>query len=131
MEATLSLGDLLPAAIGIALSPVPIAAVILMLFSPKARRNGPAFVAGWMTGLVLVGGALLLFAGDSAGSTGEPSTTSLWVKTVLGLLLLGAGVKQWRGRAGSDDEPKTPTWMQSIDRFSAGKSFGMAASCRG
>jgi hypothetical protein len=36
----------LPMAVGIALSPVPIIAVVLMLTSRKARVNGPAFVAG-------------------------------------------------------------------------------------
>ena len=33
----MAIGDTLPFAIGIALSPVPIIAVILMLFSAKAR----------------------------------------------------------------------------------------------
>ncbi len=34
-------------AIGVAISPVPIIAVILVLFSRGARVNGPAFLAGW------------------------------------------------------------------------------------
>ena len=40
-----AIGDLLPSAIGVALSPVPIIAVILILGTPKARSNGPAFAA--------------------------------------------------------------------------------------
>jgi len=131
MESTLSVGDLLPAAVGIALSPVPVAAVILMLFSARARVNGPAFIVGWIGGLVVVGGAILLFAGDSVGSTGDPSAASLWVKTALGLLLLAVGVKQWRDRPDPDDEPATPKWMESIGAFTAGKSFGMAALLSG
>ena len=131
METTLGIGDLLPAAIGIALSPVPIAAVILMLFSAKARVNGLAFVAGWISGLVVIGGAILLLGADSAGSTGDPSVASLWVKTVLGVLLLAVGVKQWRDRPDPGDEPAMPKWMQSIDAFTAGKSFGMAALLSG
>ncbi len=43
-----AIGDLLPAAIGVAISPVPIIAIILMLGTPKARSNGPAFAAGWV-----------------------------------------------------------------------------------
>jgi hypothetical protein len=131
MVATLSIGDLLPAAVGIALSPVPIAAVILMLFSARARVNGPAFVAGWIAGLVIVGGAILLFGGGSAGSTQDPSTAALWVKVILGALLLAVGVRQWRGRPGADDEPAVPKWMRSIDAFTAGKSFGIAAILSG
>ena len=34
------IGDILPQAIGVAISPVPIIAVILMLFSKRARSNG-------------------------------------------------------------------------------------------
>src|SRR5688572_20394190 len=37
-----AIGDLLPSAVGVALSPIPIIAVILILATPKARSNGPA-----------------------------------------------------------------------------------------
>lgn len=131
MDATLSIGDLLPVAIGIALSPIPIAAVILMLFSAKARGNGLSFVAGWIVGLAVVGGLILLFGGDSTGSTGDPSAASLWVKVVLGVLLLAVGVRQWRRRPGRDDEATMPKWMATIDAFGAGKSFALAAFLSG
>ena len=131
MDPTLSIGDLLPAAVGIALSPVPIAAVILMLFSTRARANGLAFVAGWVVGLAVVGGAILLFGGDAAGSTSDPSAASSWVKAILGVLLLAVAVRQWRGRPGADDEPAAPKWMQSIDAFTAVKAFGIAALLSG
>jgi hypothetical protein len=49
-----AIGNLLPSAIGVALSPVPIIAVILMLGTPKARSNGTVFALGWVTGLVAV-----------------------------------------------------------------------------
>lgn len=131
MDSSLTLGDLLPAAVGIALSPVPIAAVILMLFSSRARVNGPVFVLGWIAGLVVVGGAILIVGGGSAGSSGSPSTTALWIKTVLGVLLLLLAVRLWRGRPGPDDEPSTPKWMASIDSFGPGKAFALAALLSG
>ena len=40
------IGDLLPAAV--ALSPIPIVAVVLVLGSPGARTAGPAFALGWV-----------------------------------------------------------------------------------
>ena len=46
-----AIGGLLPSAVGVALSPIPIIAVILMLDTPKARSNGPAFALGWVFGL--------------------------------------------------------------------------------
>jgi hypothetical protein len=49
-----AVGDILPLALGVAVSPVPIIAVILMLLSPRARTNGPAFLVGWVAGLAVV-----------------------------------------------------------------------------
>ena len=46
-----AIGGSLPLAIGVALSPVAIIAVVLMLTTEKARVNGPAFVLGWLIGL--------------------------------------------------------------------------------
>jgi hypothetical protein len=46
-----AVGGALPLAIGVALSPVPIIAVVLMLTTRRARVNGPLFVLGWLTGL--------------------------------------------------------------------------------
>ncbi len=50
-----AVGQVLPMAVGVALSPVPIIALILMLVTPRARVNGPAFVVGWLLGLAIVG----------------------------------------------------------------------------
>ena len=38
------ISEVLPFAVGVAIVPVPIIAVILMLFSQRARINGPLFV---------------------------------------------------------------------------------------
>ena len=49
-----AIGDVLPLAIGVAISPVPIIAIILMLGTPRADHN-----AAIMTVLLLVLGAKL------------------------------------------------------------------------
>lgn len=68
-----AIGDILPLAIGVALSPVPIIAIVLMLGTPRARVNGPAFAVGWLAGLTVVGTIVLLVVGDSATEdTGGP-----------------------------------------------------------
>ena len=46
-------GEILVFAVGIAISPIPIIAVILMLFSARARINGPAFLLGWVAGITV------------------------------------------------------------------------------
>ena len=55
-----AIGEMLPLAIGIAISPLPIIAVILMLTTPKARTNGLAFLGGWLLGLAVVGAIVLV-----------------------------------------------------------------------
>lgn len=127
----LALSDLLPAALGIAMSPFPIVAVILMLFSARAKTNGIAFVAGWIAGLLVVGGAMLLLGSGSTGTASEPSQSSLIIQVLLGLLLLAAALKQWRGFRAQSDEPEMPAWMRTIDDFSAGKAFVVAALLSG
>ena len=44
------ISEVLTFAVGVAISPVPIIAVILMLFSQRARVNGPVFLLGWVSG---------------------------------------------------------------------------------
>ena len=75
-----AIGGSLPLAAGIAISPIPIIAVVLMLTSRKARANGPAFVLGWLLGLGIVGVIVLSLAG-SAGA-GEEAQMPTWMATI-------------------------------------------------
>jgi threonine/homoserine/homoserine lactone efflux protein len=127
-----AIGQVLPFGVGVALSPVPIIAVVLMLGTPRARANGPAFVVGWVVGLAVVGAIVLVAAsaGD-ASEGGEPATWVDVVKLVLGGLLVLLAVKQWRGRPREGDEAVLPKWMQAIDTFAPGKALGMGALLSG
>ena len=122
-----AISSILPKAIGVAISPVPIIAVILMLFSQRARSNGLAFLLGWVLALAVVGSIVLVLADlGKVSAAGTPSTLSYLLKLLLGLLLLFVAVRQWRGRPKEGEEPQMPTWMATIDSFTAGKSFGLA-----
>ena len=125
-----AIGDLLPSAVGVALSPVPIVAVILMLGTPRARSNGSAFAVGWVAGLVAVGVIVLLVAGD-ADSGGDTSTAVDVVVLLFGLLLLAVAVKQWRARPRPGQTPEMPKWMAAIDQFTAGRSLGLGVLLSG
>ena len=65
-----TLGELLPLAIGIALSPVPIVAQILMLFGKRARSNGPAFMLGWVLALAIWGSIMLVVRTPASSEAG-------------------------------------------------------------
>ncbi|MDX2378801.1 MAG: GAP family protein [Acidimicrobiia bacterium] len=118
-----AIGQILAPAIGVAISPVPIIAVILMLFSNHATRNSVSFAIGWLAGLTAAG--FIVLSLDVETSDGDPSDTSGWIKVVLGVLLLGLGVRNWRSRPRDGEEPETPGWMEAIDEFSAVKSLGL------
>ena len=121
---TEAIGQLLPFAVGTALSPFPIIAVVLILATPRARANGLAFLLGWIVGLLAVGGLILLAAGGAdASEGGEPKTWVSLLKLALGALLLVFAVRQWRGR--NVDKP-APKWMQSMDALKPGKAAGLA-----
>jgi threonine/homoserine/homoserine lactone efflux protein len=104
-----AIGQMLPSAVGVAISPVPIVAVVLMLVTARGRVNGPAFLLGWWVGLAIVGTVVLLVAG-SAGATdeGEPATWVSVLELVLGALLLLVAFRQWQGRPQGDAEPPMP-----------------------
>ncbi len=119
-----AIGHTLGYAVGIAVSPIPVAAVILMLFSGRARVNSVSFMFAWVVGIALATTVVILIPGLEA-DTSEPSNTSGWVKLVLGVLLLAVGVRQWRTRPGPDDEVAVPGWMAKIDELKPGAAFGL------
>jgi threonine/homoserine/homoserine lactone efflux protein len=127
-----AIGQVLSLGLGVALSPVPIIAVVLMLATPRGRVNGPAFLVGWVAGLAVVGTVVLLASsGADASDDGEPATWVAWVKMGLGALLLLVALHQWRGRPAATEEAQLPAWMQTINRFTPWRSAGMAALLAG
>lgn len=119
-----AIGATLGFAVGIAISPIPVAAAILMLFSDRARTNATAFGVGWVVGIAAVASIVAALPGVGT-DTGEPSSSTGWIKLVLGLLLLLVAVRQWRGRPTGDDEPPVPGWMARIDDLRPGAAVGL------
>lgn len=123
-----AIGGSLPMAIGIALSPVAIIAVVLMLTTEKARVNGPAFTLGWLLGLGVIGVIMLVIAGPAdASSSGAPAPWVSWLKIVLGALLLLVALRQFRSRPHGEEQPAMPRWMGTIDKFRPGAALGAGA----
>jgi threonine/homoserine/homoserine lactone efflux protein len=128
---TQAIGDVLPSAVGVALSPVPIIAVIHMLGTPRARSNGPAFAAGWIAGLVVVSVAVLLLTSGADDPDSAAATGINWFQVAIGVLFLVMAARQWRRRPRRGEEPEMPRWMSVIDSFSAAKALGLGALLSG
>jgi len=122
-----TIGDLLPAAVGVALSPLPIVAVILMLATPQGRTNGAAFAVGWVLGLVVVLVLVVALAGG-ADSNGSTRTGVDWLKLLLGVLLVGVAWKQWQSRPHDGETPELPKWMATLQDFDPLRSFAVGAA---
>jgi threonine/homoserine/homoserine lactone efflux protein len=111
-----AIGAILPLAVGIAVSPIPIIAAILMLLSPKARATSVAFMIGWVAGIVVGSVVFTLLSAilpASAPDTAHPVIGV--VQLLLGVILLLLAVRQWRSRPKDGATGTMPKWMSSID----------------
>ena len=124
-----AIGDLLPVAIAVALSPIPIVAVVVVLGAQQARTAGPAFALGWIAGLLSVSVVVVLLVGS--GSDADADDPGLgWLELGLGVLFLAMAAKQWTKRPERGEEPEEPGWMATIDSASPARAalLGVALS---
>lgn len=121
-----AIGDVLPPALGIAISPIPIIAAVLMLLSPNARGTSTGFLIGWLLGIVVAVVVFTLLAGlipASDPDTAKPVAGT--IKIILGALLLLLALRQWRSRPTSGEAAALPKWMDAIDSMTAGRGFAL------
>lgn len=120
------LGDVLGLAAGVAISPLPIIAIILVLVTPRGLLNGLLFIVGWVVGLSALGAVMLVIGGPGGASAQHhPATWVGGLKLGLGLLLVLFGARQWHRRPAPASEAQLPKWMAAIDRFTPVKIVGL------
>jgi threonine/homoserine/homoserine lactone efflux protein len=118
------IGEILPLAVGIAISPIPIIAAILMLLSPKARSTGVGFLLGWVAGILV--GVIVFTLLSAILPHDDPSVARPIVGIVqllLGVLLILAAIRQWSKRPKKGEQPALPKWMVAIDTMTAVRGF--------
>ena len=117
---------MLPFAVGIAISPIPIVAIVLMLGTDNAKSDSLSFLVGWIVAMAAAGAFLLAVIGSSDPTdNGAPADWSSTLKLVLGIVLLGLAVKQWRNRPRAGEDAPMPKWMSSVEGFTPVKSAGL------
>jgi hypothetical protein len=120
------ISEVLTFAIAVAISPIPIVAVILMLFSTRARVNGPAFLFGWVVALAAVSTVVYVLSHDGNVATSSTAADSVsWGKIVLGVVLLVLARRNWRKRPAPGAEPPMPEWMARVDSLSPLQAAGL------
>lgn len=121
-----AVGDVLGLAAGVAVSPLPIVAIILILATPQGRLNGLLFAVGWLLGLGALGAVTLAVGGTGGASAGnQPATWVGALKLALGALLALLGARQWRHRPKDPSQAQLPKWMAAIDHFTPVKVLGL------
>jgi threonine/homoserine/homoserine lactone efflux protein len=121
------IGEILPLALGVAISPIPIIAAILMLLSPRAKSLGLGFMVGWLLGIIVATVVFTLLGSlITVSDSDDPQPIVGVVKIVLGALLVLLAVGQWRKRPKAGETAALPKWMAAIDSMKPPQAFGLA-----
>ncbi|GAB4052050.1 GAP family protein [Catellatospora paridis] len=122
-----AVAGVVPYALGVAASPLPIIAVILVLFSDRARIAGPAFLAGALAGVIAVGAAVYILTGYGyLDGEHQGGTVSQIVHIAVGLVLVYAAWMHLVRHRRADGQHAMPKWMASADRWSPVKAAILA-----
>lgn len=124
-----AIGGLLPSAVAVALSPIPIVGIVLVLGTPRARTSGAAFAVGWVLGLAALSTIVVLVLGNDVGSGTESGIE--WLKVAIGVAFLVMAAQQWKKRPRDGDVGTMPKWMDSIASITAPRAAALGAGLSG
>jgi len=123
-----TIGDVLPFAVIVMVSPFNIVAVILLLFTERPLRSASCYLAGFLVGVAAVLAGLTALAGAISLDPGSGrSRGAAALLLVLGVALVVVAIRKFRHRPGPEDDPALPAWMDGIAGFGSGKSLVIGA----
>ena len=118
------LHDLLPLAVGILISPLPIVAIVAIVLAPRGRIAAPVYTLVFTAVLLafIAVGALSSAPASSASPTGTARTVSFVLAIVLALGFTALSVASWLSRPKHGQQPKAPSWLAAIDSITPAKA---------
>ena len=119
-----AIGEFLPLALGMALSPLPLIAIVFLVLSEHGTARSLAFAAGRLLGIAATLSVLTL-AAEALPETREATVFGGLLKILLGAGLVFVAVRKWRKRPQGDAEPPVPGWMSSLDTIQVPRAFGL------
>jgi threonine/homoserine/homoserine lactone efflux protein len=120
------ISTMIPLALVVGLSPLPIMPAVLILMTPGARANAAAFLGAWLVALTAVVVVVTLLTG--APDPDPVSDEGIgWIKVVTGSAFLVLAAVKWlrRPRAGAAKEP--PAWMAALDSYTPRQAARLGA----
>lgn len=118
------IGDLLPYSIPVALSPLPVIAVLLILPGPDGNTKGVFFLGGRLAALLTLVLLTSLLSGWLDQET-EGEGGRVWLRFCLGVLLIAMSVRAILKPAPADAQP--PGWMRAFDQAKPARAAGLGA----
>ncbi|RZT07519.1 Sap-like sulfolipid-1-addressing protein [Kribbella sp. VKM Ac-2569] len=113
-------GAVLPQAMAIALSPVPMVCIVLVLLSARPVRAGVCFAAGWLVALAVAVGLVAWLTDAAAEDHEEAARDGIdLVQLAVGLLFAGLAVRYWRKRPAPGVPPPRPAIVDRIATLAA------------
>jgi threonine/homoserine/homoserine lactone efflux protein len=110
-----TLGQLIPLALVVALSPLTIIpAIVLVLQSERARATGLAFLSGWLLGLAATTAVFVQLPRLLEGLNRPAPTWAAWVRIAVGIALVAFGVWKW---VTPHRATKQPAWLNRLSRM--------------
>ena len=121
-----ALGELLPIAVAVAVSSVPIMATILILLSPKRNQSAIPFLIGWVVGMAAVVVVAAVGANALPIRPLRAQQKAIGIgQIIVGTALLVVAVMAWR-RAARAPADKGSRWLDRVDRMGPVPALGFA-----
>lgn len=121
-----ALHQLIPLAVGMLISPLPIVAVVAILLAPRGRSSAPAFVSVFtLVSLAFVIVGAVSSAGASAASSGGSKIVVLVLTILLTVGFLVLAIASWLTRPKAGATPKTPGWLAAVDTITPARAAGL------
>jgi len=120
------LHTLLPLAVGMLLSPLPIVAVVAILLSPRGRACAPVYTAAFTLVSVAVVGLGAAGAARASSANGADSRiVSLVLAIVLTIGFTVFAIASWAGRPSHGQPAVAPKWLAAIDGVTPLSAVGL------
>jgi hypothetical protein len=118
-----AIGHILPLAVAVAISSVPIMATVLILLSPNRAHSAVPFLIGWVIGLAAVVTAFALLA-QSVPTPRHPQVALAIAEIMIGAAIMTLAAITWRQ---SPPAPgREPRWRRAVGSLGPWASFGFA-----
>lgn len=121
------LAALVPAAVGIALSPLPTASVVFLLGHRRGYGSALACALGWMAAVAVVLVVAVPVGERLPAATDDGPPVQAVIALVAAAVLFGIAAWQWARRRLPDGSPASTRWADAMEALGPGRAFGLGA----